>query len=115
MFRTHLVQQSANTQQSFNSWPVSMQQPTSYSNAPVQSFSSMPIQIPKNSVQGQEKEDLMKSLMQQACLHSSGQSQKKMMTEIPGWTISPTAGNPNPGEPVIEISNLPAGSYFGKL
>ena len=90
-----------------------MQQPLTYSTAPVQSFSSLPIHMPNKLSHGQEKDDVMKSLIQQSCLHATLPN-RKQMTDLPGWSISPNAANPNPAEPVIDLSNLPAGSYFGK-
>lgn len=113
MFFTRLAFKPAVAQQANNSWANNMQQPLTYSTTPVKSFSSLPIHKPNNLSHGQEKDDVMKSLIQQSSLHAALPN-RKQMTDLPGWTISQNSANPNPAEPVIDMSNLPEGSYFGK-
>lgn len=72
-------------------------------------------QAPQNPTQGQEQEDFMKAVMQQASLHSSEQNSKKVKNP-PGWSIPTNMTFQNPGEPIMMDSNkLSPGSYFGKL
>lgn len=85
-----------------------MQPQTTFSNAPITtSFTKNSTMAPKH------EENLMKSLMQQSCLHKVSQGKQKM-DSIPGWSIPPNSGNQNLAEPIIDIKNLPAGSYYGK-